>query len=98
MIYHVITIDAWKAAQQKGFYEAPSLALEGFIHCSWKEQVAGVVDRYYKKQQDLLLLSIDETKANPPVKYELAPTVMEEFPHIYGKLNLDAVINVEEIS
>lgn len=98
MIYHVISKDAWMAAQQQGFYEAPSLALEGFIHCSRQEQVAGVLERYYKGQQDLFLLSIDEQKITAPLKYEMAPSVMEEFPHIYGKLNLDAVINVEEIS
>ena len=98
MIYHVISKDAWMAAQQQGFYEAPSLALEGFIHCSIQEQVAGVLERYYKGQQDLFLLSIDEHKIIAPLKYEMAHSVMEEFPHIYGKLNLDAVINVEEIN
>ena len=82
---------------QQGFYEAPSLALEGFIHTSKAEQVQGVLERYYKNQSDLLLLHIDETKLTASVKYELAPSVNEEFPHIDGRLNLDAVIKIENV-
>lgn len=43
MIYHVVQKSKWEAAQQQGFYEADSLANEGFIHLSTKEQVAGVL-------------------------------------------------------
>jgi uncharacterized protein (DUF952 family) len=91
MIYHVVTSSKWKAALVQGFYEAPSLALEGFIHCSTTQQVAGVLQRYYQGQTDLLLLHIDENKLTAALKYELAPSVNEMFPHIFGRLNLDAV-------
>ena len=97
MIYHVSTAEEWQTAQQQGFYEVPSLAAEGFIHCSEMEQVAGVLERYYQGQVGLLLLHIDESKLNVPLKYELAPSVNEEFPHIYGRLNLDAVVEVEDL-
>ena len=95
MIYHVTSVQAWEAAVKAGYYEAASLATEGFIHLSTKEQVAGVLDRYYKEQQGLLLLQVDESKITAPLKYELAPSVNEAFPHIYGRLNLDAVVNTE---
>jgi len=75
MIYHVVTEANWQKAQQQGFYEADSLASEGFIHSSKAEQVAGVLERYYKGQSNLLLLHIDETKLTAPLKYELAPSV-----------------------
>lgn len=103
MIYHVVTKLNWQKAMQgagpggQGFYEADSLALEGFIHTSKAEQVQGVLDRYYKNKTDLLLLHIDETKLTAPLKYELAPSINEEFPHIYGRLNLDAVVKTEPI-
>ena len=51
-----------------------------------------MLDRYYKNQADLLLLHIDETKLTAVLKYELVPSVSEEFPHIHGALNLDAVV------
>jgi uncharacterized protein (DUF952 family) len=97
MIYHVVTAANWQKALLQGFYEAESLAKEGFIHTSRAEQVAGVLERYYKEQNNLLLLHINEEKLTAPLKYELAPSVNEEFPHIYGRLNLDAVTKVENL-
>lgn len=97
MIYHVVTEQNWQKALQQGFYEADSLHTEGFIHTSKEEQVAGVLQRYYQGQANLLLLHIDETKLTAPLKYELAPSVNEEFPHIYGRLNLEAVIKTTAI-
>lgn len=97
MIYHVVTQINWQYALENGFYEAESIAKEGFIHTSQATQVAGVLERYYKDQSDLILLHIDETKLTALLKYELAPSVNEEFPHIYGRLNLDAVVKAEKI-
>lgn len=97
MIYHVVTEINWQYALENGFYEADSLAKEGFIHTSCATQVAGVLERYYKGQTDLILLHIDETKLTSPLKYELAPSINEEFPHIYGRLNIDAVVKAEKI-
>ncbi|MEO6541332.1 MAG: DUF952 domain-containing protein [Ferruginibacter sp.] len=97
MIYHIVNEENWQKAVQQGFYEASSLAAEGFIHTSKAEQVPGVLERYYKGQKDLLLLHIDETKLTAPLQYELAPSVNEMFPHIYGPLNIDAVITIETI-
>lgn len=97
MIYHVVTKSQWLQALQQGTYEADSLVTEGFMHTSKKEQVAGVLNRYYKGQPDLLLLHIQEHLLKPQLKYELAPSVNEAFPHVFGPLNLDAVIKVEEL-
>ena len=97
MIYHVVTEANWQKALQQGFYEAESLAKEGFIHTSKAEQVPGVLERYYKGQSNLLLLHIDETRLTAPLKYELAPSVNEQFPHIFGKLNIDAVTRIENL-
>ncbi len=97
MIYHVVTALNWQQALHQGFYEAPSLALEGFIHASMAGQVRGVLDRYYHGQENLLLLHIDETKLTVALKFELAPSVNETFPHIFGPLNLDAVVKTENL-
>jgi uncharacterized protein (DUF952 family) len=97
MIYHVVPKSKWDTALQQEYYEADSLTGEGFIHMSTKDQVAGVLHRYYKGQKDLLLLHIDETKLTAELKYELAPSVNELFPHLFGRLNLDAVTEVSSI-
>lgn len=97
MIYHVTSEQQWAAALKNGYYEAPSLHTEGFIHCSKREQVAGVLERYYQGQKELLLLHIDENKLSSPLQYELAPSVMEQFPHVFGPINLNAVVLTEKI-
>lgn len=97
MIYHVTTKIAWQEAKQKGSYEHISLENEGFIHNCSRAQLAGVLDRYYKGRNDLLLLHIDESLLKAELKYELAPSVNEEFPHIFGPINIDAVVKTEEL-
>ncbi len=97
MIYHVTTKQDWAVAQNNGFYNHPSLEKEGFIHNCSMEQLQGVLDRYYKDVNNLLLLHIDEAKLSSPLKYELAPSVNEMFPHIFGTINLDAVVKTQEI-
>jgi uncharacterized protein (DUF952 family) len=97
LIYHVTIKEEWHAAKKKGFYVAPSLEIEGFIHCSEEHQVDGVLKRYYQGRKDLLKLIINTQKLTSELKYELAPSVNENFPHIYGSINLDAVIEVQEI-
>ena len=60
-IYHITTAAAWEKAQLEGTYRADSLAIEGFIHCSTQDQVAGVLDRYYKGQTNLVKLTIEKS-------------------------------------
>lgn len=98
MIYHIALKEDWEKAQKQGSYIHPSLEAEGFIHCSEDRQVSGVLNRYFKGKTDLLKLTINPQQLSSPLQYELAPSVNEEFPHIYGPINLDAVIEVRPIS
>jgi uncharacterized protein (DUF952 family) len=91
-IYHITTKAAWKAAKEKGFYEAESLATEGFIHCCELKQMRGVLKRYYEGQKSLLALTIDTELLEVPLKYEPSPTVKDDFPHIYGPIPVTAVV------
>ena len=101
LIYHLTPRADWQTAQEKGEYRTESLATEGFIHCSTEEQVAHVANAFYANQKGLLLLVIDSSKLTSPLQWEPpahpteapAPKSLHgEFPHIYGALNLDAVV------
>ena len=94
MIYHITTRKEWEKAQADGFYKAASLDTEGFIHMCAAEQVEGVLERYFSNQHDLVKLHINEALLSSPLKYELAPSVNESFPHVYGTVNLEAVVNI----
>ncbi len=98
LIYHVTTQQAWDDAVAKGFYAAASLEIEGFIHCSTTDQVAGVLERYYKGVTNLVKLVIDPDLLKSELKFELAPSVNELFPHVFGNINLDAVIAIQAIN
>ncbi len=97
MIYHVTGKENWFNAVSMGYYEAASLPIEGFIHASHLEQIKGVLERYYTGRKDLLLLHIDESRLQAELKNEVSSSTNEVFPHIYGPLNIDAVVGVEEI-
>ncbi|WP_407528295.1 DUF952 domain-containing protein [Lacibacter sp. MH-610] len=98
IIYHITTSAAWNIAQQNGFYEAPSLKDEGFIHCSQDHQVAGVLERYYKNQTDLVKLVIDSDKLTGKFIFEWSPSTADTFPHVYGVINTEAVIDVVKVA
>lgn len=94
IIYHVTTADNWKAAQEKGYYEHPSLKEEGFIHCSQENQVAGVLERYFAGMTGLVKLVIDTEKLTSKYIFDWSPSTQDTFPHIYGPINADAVTEV----
>ena len=97
IIYHVTQKKAWQTALNNGAYSAPSLVDEGFIHCSQPQQEAGVLERYFAGQTSLVKLVIDTDKLESELMYEWAESVSDTFPHIYGPINFDAVVAVEDI-
>jgi len=97
-IYHITTKLEWENALNQGFYAAPSLPVEGFIHCSKLSQVQGVLERYYTGKTDLVKLVIDTTKLTHKLQFDYSSSVNEEFPHVYGVINLDAVVDVIPIA
>ncbi len=94
IIYHVTTAADWNAAKQNGFYEAPSLQDEGFIHCSQDHQVAAVLERYYAGKTGLVKLVIDTDKLTSKYVFDWSPSTQDTFPHVYGTINTDAVTEV----
>ena len=94
IIYHITTNSTWNNAREIGVYTVPSLKEEGFIHCSQQNQLADVKQRYFEGRNDLLLLSIDTDKLTSPFIFEWSPSVQDTFPHVYGPINVDAVVEV----
>jgi uncharacterized protein (DUF952 family) len=90
-ILHITTASAWRAAQEEGELTTPSLAEEGFIHCSTFAQVESTADRIFAGSGDLLALEVVVARLTSDLKWEQATDVGDEFPHVYGPLNVDAV-------
>src|SRR5690554_1150760 len=91
-ILHITHREDWERAIQNGAYTADSLESEGFIHCSTPEQVSGVANALFKGVQGLVILRIDPARVTSEIRWELSDGKI--YPHIYGPLNLDAVVQV----
>ena len=96
-IFHVTTVEGISTAKQSGSYECESLQTEGFIHCCRQEQLAGVLERYYQGASNLQLLEIVSDKLDAKLVYENTMGGDELFPHIYGPINMNAVIAISVV-
>lgn len=92
-IYHITAEGEWRKAQAAGSYAADSLAAQGFIHLSTREQVVWVGNRFYRGQAGLVLLCVDTGRLRAELRYEESEPG-QRFPHLYGPLNLDAIAAV----
>lgn len=95
-ILHIAEHEAWQEAQKHGQYTTSSLATEGFIHCSEdEEQATFAASWFFTNRSDLPVLSIDTSKLKSPVKREQVDD--KWFPHVYGPINVDAVVEVRTL-
>ena len=103
-IFHLADPDEWAAGVASGSYERSTrgrmLSEEGFIHTSYAAQWPTVRRAFYADvTTTLLLLRIDPDRLASPLVVEVGnPATGEEFPHIYGSLNPDAVVAVERLN
>jgi uncharacterized protein (DUF952 family) len=99
-IHHIALADSWTAALEAGVYTVSTLGLDvadvGFIHCSRPEQLDDVFEHFYADvTEPLLLLTIDTDLLTAPWQFDDVPGEPLSFPHIYGPLNVDAVVSAE---
>ena len=93
MILHIARREQWDAALQLRVYRGDTLDAEGFIHCSEPRQVAEVANAFFPGRAGLVLLVIEPALLHSELRYELASNG-QQYPHIYGPLNPDAVTQV----
>jgi len=96
IIFHITTRNASDRAVPEGSYRPEAFPVEGFIHCSTSDQVIQVANIRFRGQKGLVLLSIDTDKVRAQIVYENLEGGQQLFPHIYGELNLDAVVQVDQ--
>ncbi len=97
MLFHVATVEDWEA-RSAADYRPAGLATEGFVHCCDAGQLPGVLDRYYRGRDDLVLLTIDPAGLTVDVVWEDSTGRGERFPHAYGPLALGAVVATGPLS
>jgi len=96
-IYHCATPVDW-AARTEVHYQPAAFAEEGFVHLSSADQMVGTLNKHYPGQRDLLVLTIDPHRLTTPPVWEDLYGSGREFPHVYGPLDLVAVVAVTPAS
>ena len=100
-LFHLALKGDWEQAQDSGTYQWSTRGMRltevGFIHCSWQEQVPKTFERFYADAGEIVLLEIDPTRLNSPLRADAIPTG-ELFPHLYGPLPIEAVRSITPYS
>jgi uncharacterized protein (DUF952 family) len=100
-VLHLTTAADWAAALESGSYTVStrgrSLEQEGFIHCSEPHQVEGVRQRFFAGVEDLVVLEVDTDLLTSPWRVEEVAGTGEAYPHVYGPLDLAAVVDVRAL-
>ncbi len=91
-IFHLITGPDWESVRGESQWRPPSLGDEGFVHCSKdEEQLMRVVGRLYPDRADMLALELETDQLSYSLIWEPSRSG-EIYPHIYGPLELGAVV------
>lgn len=95
IIQHITKREQWEKAMLEGVYRGDTLDSQGFIHCSTPQQTVKVANALFLAQKGLVLLCIAANKVQSEIRYESAGSE-ERYPHIYGPLNVNAVVKVAD--
>lgn len=98
IILHITDQTTWKTALENGEFIGDSLKTDGFIHCCLPEQTEQVLINWFSDAADLLLVVIDTDRLGSKLVFENLESGEEQFPHIYGPINLDAVVGVRAVN
>lgn len=89
--YHLTIQSEWDAQKNGESYVPGAYKADGFIHCTnGLDLLTQVANMFYKDSPDeRTILVLDVSKIESEVRYD---DENEQFPHIYGPLNVSAVI------
>jgi uncharacterized protein (DUF952 family) len=93
IILHITRCEQWEKARLEDVYRGDTLDSEGFIHCSTSRQLVKVANTLFRFQEGLVLLCIETGRVESEIRYE-GSEGSERYPHIYGPLNVNAVVKV----
>lgn len=91
-IIHIIDSVSWRAALDKGSVGENSLKEYHYVHCCLPDQLTGVLETWFPDDDNLVVLEIESDLLTSEVRFENLEGGRELFPHVYGLINLDAVV------
>jgi uncharacterized protein (DUF952 family) len=96
-IYKICPASAWREAERQGVYRGSADDIsDGFIHFSTASQLAETARKHFAGQTGLFLIEVNADALGEALRWEVSRSD-ELFPHLYGELDLGAVIAVLDI-
>jgi uncharacterized protein (DUF952 family) len=91
--YHLVPVETWASADPGGSYEATSLAVEGFVHCTdgMTEMVATANRHYRDDPRAFVVLTVDLDASGSSWRIEDERGI---YPHVFGPIARAAILRV----
>jgi uncharacterized protein (DUF952 family) len=94
IVYKIMSAVELQQMRRDGvFHGSPVDMADGYIHLSCGSQVAATLDRHFGGVEGLMLVAVDVSRLGDSLRWEPARGG-ELFPHIYGRLPMEAVVAV----
>jgi uncharacterized protein (DUF952 family) len=98
LIYKICNQTEWNLASATGFYTGSAHDIrDGFIHFSTASQLAETAAKHFSGQSDLVLITVQTAALGAALRYEPSRGGAL-FPHLFGALDLAAVVAVMPLS
>lgn len=91
-VFHIIAESDWSTAREAGSYAPASLTAEGFVHFSYRDQVARTANGHYRDRDGLVVVEFDPDRFPAPLVDEDLYGMGEDFPHLYAAVPVAAAV------
>lgn len=98
-IFHMCRADEWAVARERGIYNGSSQDIaDGFTHFSDSARIVQSAAKHRAGQDGLVLLWVDPARLRGcALRWEPSRDGLL-FPHVYGPLNVDAVVRSDPLN
>lgn len=87
----------YEKIKEKSIFGESLICDKGFIHGCFKEQFHLIAPRFKGRENEYIVMLLDSDKLISEVKLEFSSSLQQNFPHIYGKVNKEAVMDVKSL-
>lgn len=92
LIYKILPAAEWREAERAGRFRGSAVDLaDGFIHFSTAGQAGETAAKYFRGQDDLVLVAVDAAALGTALKWEPSRGGAL-FPHLYAELPTGAAL------